>query len=71
MTEERQKAIWAIYVWCRRTYEFVDGPNADCMSSAVLDRREERLHDIFNGHPNDMLDASLTDTISWFPLDIK
>jgi len=58
-------------VWCRRTNELVDGPNADYMSSAVLDRWEERLHDIFNGHPNYMLDASLSDAISLFPLDIK
>lgn len=98
MTEERQKAIWAIYgknlkkkietniyddlklvfllkllfaVWCRRTDELVDGPNADYMSSAVLDRWEDRLNDIFNGQPYDMLDATLTDTISKFPLDIK
>ncbi|XP_050216095.1 phytoene synthase 2, chloroplastic-like [Mercurialis annua] len=71
MTEERQKAIWAIYVWCRRTDELVDGPNADYMSSSVLDRWEERLHDIFDGRPYDMLDAALTDTVFKFPLDIK
>lgn len=28
MTPEQAKAIWAIYVWCRRTDELVDGPNA-------------------------------------------
>ncbi|XP_011048242.1 PREDICTED: phytoene synthase 2, chloroplastic-like [Populus euphratica] len=71
MTEERQKATWAIYVWCRRTDELVDGPNAVLMSTAVLDRWEERLLDIFDGRPYDMLDAALTDTISKFPLDIK
>ncbi|XP_061360583.1 phytoene synthase 2, chloroplastic-like [Gastrolobium bilobum] len=71
MTEERQKAIWAIYVWCRRTDELVDGPNAVYMNSGVLDRWEDRLHDIFNGRPYDMLDAALTDTVSKFPLDIK
>ncbi|KAE8665057.1 Phytoene synthase [Hibiscus syriacus] len=37
MTKERQKAIWAIFVWCRRTDELVDGPNADYMSSTVLE----------------------------------
>lgn len=58
-------------VWCRRTDELVDGPNADYMSSGVLDRWEERLQDIFNGHPYDMLDAALTDTVFKFPLDIK
>jgi hypothetical protein len=41
------------------------------MSTAVLDRWEERLQDIFDGRPYDMLDAALTDTISKFPLDIK
>ncbi|XVF04553.1 hypothetical protein REPUB_Repub05bG0093400 [Reevesia pubescens] len=71
MTGERQKAIWAIYVWCRRTDELVDGPNADYMSSAVLERWEERLQDIFEGRPYDMLDAALSDTVFNFPLDIK
>ncbi|XVF69798.1 hypothetical protein PTKIN_Ptkin11bG0110300 [Pterospermum kingtungense] len=71
MTEERQKAIWAIYVWCRRTDELVDGPNADYMSCSVLDRWEERLEDIFQGRPYDMLDAALSDTVFNFPLDIK
>ncbi|EYU29498.1 hypothetical protein ABFS82_04G223900 [Erythranthe guttata] len=71
MTEERQKAIWAIYVWCRRTDELVDGPNAAHHSSSVLERWDERLDDIFNGRPYDMLDAALTDTVHNFPLDIK
>ncbi|XP_062076708.1 phytoene synthase 2, chloroplastic-like [Humulus lupulus] len=71
MTEERRKAIWAIYVWCRRTDELVDGPNAAYMSSEVLDRWEERLQDIFDGRPYDVLDAALTDTVFKFPLDIK
>ncbi|XP_057785572.1 phytoene synthase 2, chloroplastic-like [Salvia miltiorrhiza] len=70
MTEERQKAIWAIYVWCRRTDELVDGPNAAHLSS-TLDRWEGRLEDIFNGRPYDMLDAALTHTVHKFPLDIK
>ena len=58
-------------VWCRRTDELVDGPNAIHMSAEVLDRWEERLHDLFNGRPFDMLDAALTDTVQKFPLDIK
>ena len=58
-------------VWCRRTDELVDGPNAVHMSTAVLDRWEERLQDIFDGFPYDMLDAALTVTISKFSLDIK
>ena len=58
-------------VWCRRTDELVDGPNAGYMSPAVLDRREERLQDIFYGRPYDMHDAALADTVFKFPLDIK
>lgn len=71
LTKERQKAIWAVYAWCKRTDELVDGPNAFCLSPAALDRWEERLQDIFNGHPSDILDAALTDTVSKFNLHIK
>lgn len=28
MPKEKREAIWAIYVWCRRTDELVDGPEA-------------------------------------------
>ncbi|CAI0440619.1 unnamed protein product [Linum tenue] len=64
--------VW-IVVWCRRTDELVDGPNADYMmtNSTVLNRWEERLEDIFVGRAYDMYDAALTHTISQFPLDIK
>ncbi|XP_022943564.1 phytoene synthase 2, chloroplastic-like [Cucurbita moschata] len=71
MTKERQRAIWAIYVWCRRTDELVDGPNAAYMNPEVLDRWEERLQDIFEGCPYDVLDAALSHTVSKFPLDMK
>ncbi|XP_020254297.1 bifunctional 15-cis-phytoene synthase, chromoplastic-like [Asparagus officinalis] len=70
MTEERRKAIWAIYVWCRRTDELVDGPNATHTNEVVLDRWEQRLEDIFQVRPYDMLDATLTDTVYKFPIDI-
>ncbi|KAK1410592.1 hypothetical protein QVD17_37129 [Tagetes erecta] len=71
MTPERQKAIWAIYVWCRRTDELVDGPNASHITPKALDRWESRLEDLFNGLPFDMLDAALSDTVSKFPVDIQ
>ncbi|KAH7661845.1 15-cis-phytoene synthase protein [Dioscorea alata] len=71
MTEDRRRAIWAIYVWCRRTDELVDGPNASNMNNSVLDRWEERLEQIFEGRPYDMFDAALTDTVFKFPIDIK
>lgn len=71
MTPEKAKAIWAIYVWCRRTDELVDGPNASRITPAALDRWEERLEALFDGRPYDSLDAALTDTISNFPVDIQ
>uniref|UniRef100_A0A0D9WUD5 15-cis-phytoene synthase n=1 Tax=Leersia perrieri TaxID=77586 RepID=A0A0D9WUD5_9ORYZ len=71
MTEERRRAIWAIYVWCRRTDELVDGPNASHITPSALDRWEKRLDDLFTGRPYDMLDAALSDTISKFPIDIQ
>ncbi|NP_001284425.1 phytoene synthase, chloroplastic [Cucumis melo] len=71
MTPERQKAIWAIYVWCRRTDELVDGPNASHITPTALDRWEARLEELFQGRPFDMLDAALADTVTKFPVDIQ
>ena len=71
MTPEKQRAIWAIYVWCRRTDELVDGPNASHITPEALDRWEERLEGIFDGKPVDMIDATLCDTLSRFPVDIQ
>eukprot|EP00249_Psilotum_nudum_P019041 c27069_g1_i2 orf=885-1892(-) len=71
MTPERRRAIWAIYVWCRRTDELVDGPNASHITPAALDRWEQRLEDVFKGKPYDMLDSALAHTVSRFPVDIQ
>ncbi|XP_039124893.1 phytoene synthase 2, chloroplastic-like isoform X1 [Dioscorea cayenensis subsp. rotundata] len=71
MTPERQRAISAISVWCRRTDELVDGHNASHITPAALDRWELRLEDLFAGRPYDMLDAALSDTVSRFPVDIQ
>ncbi|KAI9114742.1 hypothetical protein K1719_014440 [Acacia pycnantha] len=71
MTAERRKAIWAIYVWCRRTDELVDGPNASYITPKALDRWEQKLSDVFAGRPYDMYDAALSDTVSRFPVDIQ
>lgn len=35
MSPEKAKAIWAIYVWCRRTDELVDGPNSSRITPEV------------------------------------
>lgn len=71
MTPEKARAIWAIYVWCRRTDELVDGPNSARITPAALDRWEERLEALFDGRPYDSLDAVLTDTLTKFPVDIQ
>ena len=31
MTKEKAQRVWAIYQWCRRTDEIVDGPNSNVM----------------------------------------
>uniref|UniRef100_A0A3N7ES86 15-cis-phytoene synthase n=1 Tax=Populus trichocarpa TaxID=3694 RepID=A0A3N7ES86_POPTR len=71
MTLERRRATWAIYVWCRRTDELVDGPNASRIAPTALDRWEARLEDLFQGRPFDMMDAALADTVAKFPVDIQ
>ncbi|XP_022774057.1 phytoene synthase 2, chloroplastic-like [Durio zibethinus] len=58
-------------VWCRRTDELVDGPNALHITPRALDRWEKRLDDLFEGRPYDMLDAALSDTVSKYPVDIQ
>lgn len=64
--------MYDIYVvWCRRTDELVDGPNAFHITPSALDRWESRLENLFSGHPYDKFDAALSDTISKFPVDIQ
>ncbi|MBM0742033.1 phytoene synthase [Phormidium sp. CLA17] len=71
MPEEKRRAIWTIYVWCRRTDELVDGPRASFTTDETLDAWEQELESIFAGHPIDDLDVALIDTLSRFPLDIQ
>ncbi|ONK74473.1 uncharacterized protein A4U43_C03F6640 [Asparagus officinalis] len=71
MTPERRRAVWAIYVWCRRTDELVDGPNASQITPIALHRWEKRLDDLYEGRPYDMYDAALSDTVLRFPIDIQ
>jgi phytoene synthase len=71
MPEAKRRAIWAIYVWCRRTDELVDGPDAALTTKATLDDWEERLEAVFSGHPFDAADVALVDTLKRFPMDIQ
>ncbi|KAM4105375.1 hypothetical protein ACJW30_06G227800 [Castanea mollissima] len=71
MMPELRRAFWAIIVWCRRTDELVDGPNATYTTPKDLERWEKRLNDIFEGRPCDVYDVALSDTVSKYPIDIQ
>ncbi len=71
----KRRAIWAIYVWCRRTDELMDSPEA--MQRPVselaerLDEWEERTKAFFSGRIQDELDAVMADTLTRFPQSIQ
>ncbi len=71
MSPEKRRAIWAIYAWCRRTDELVDGPGAEITTPETLELWEKQLESVFAGNPLDDLDVALVDTIQRFPLDIQ
>lgn len=71
MPEEKRRAIWAIYVWCRRTDELVDGPRASFTTDETLDQWEAQLESIFAGTPIEDADVALVDTLERFPVDIQ
>ncbi|HEY9667657.1 MAG TPA: phytoene synthase [Coleofasciculaceae cyanobacterium] len=71
MPEEKRRAIWAIYAWCRRTDELVDGPQARLTTPETLDKWEQQLESAFAGQPLDDLDVALVETLQHFPMDIQ
>jgi len=71
MPEQKRRAIWAIYVWCRRTDELVDGASAEYTTDATLDHWQENLESIFVGHPIENVDVALVDALGRFPLEIQ
>jgi phytoene synthase len=71
MSKAKRRAIWAIYAWCRRTDELVDGPAAAITTPETLDLWEQQLEYIFEGHPVDNFDVALVDTLQNYPTDIQ
>jgi len=71
MTKTKRQSIWAIYAWCRRTDELVDGPASTQTTPETLDLWEHHLESVFAGHPLDNYDVALLDTIQRFPLSIQ
>ncbi|MBO6974922.1 MAG: phytoene synthase [Prochlorococcus marinus CUG1435] len=72
---KKRKAIWAIYVWCRRTDEIMDSLEASTKSqdelSDNLDAWEENTKNVFKGNIQSELDAVLFDTIEKYPQSIQ
>jgi len=71
MSDAKRRAIWAIYLWCRRTDELMDGPEAQFTTQETLDNWEQQLEAVFAGHPVDDLDVALVDTLQQFPIEIQ
>eukprot|EP00588_Corethron_pennatum_P009408 CAMPEP_0194279398 /NCGR_PEP_ID=MMETSP0169-20130528/13903_1 /TAXON_ID=218684 /ORGANISM="Corethron pennatum, Strain L29A3" /LENGTH=482 /DNA_ID=CAMNT_0039023815 /DNA_START=322 /DNA_END=1770 /DNA_ORIENTATION=+ len=70
MDEAARRAVWAVYVWCRRTDEIVDAPRSDA-DVPMLDElsewevRLERLWEL--GEVRDVLDLPLLDVKIKYP----
>ncbi|MFM8605418.1 MAG: phytoene synthase [Cyanobium sp.] len=75
MPPAKRRAIWAIYVWCRRTDELMDSPEAQGRSVAELAERldgwELRTRELFAGGVRDGLDLVMRDTLDRFPQPIQ
>lgn len=71
MPEAKRRAIWAIYAWCRRTDELVDGPQSVNTTDETLDRWEQQLESVFAGIPQDDQDVALVDALQRYPMDIE
>jgi phytoene synthase len=70
LSEPAQKAIWAVYVWCRRTDEIVDAPRKpeDVNMLTDLSAWELRLENLFRyGIVEDVLDLPLLDCKIKYP----
>jgi 15-cis-phytoene synthase len=67
--EVQRKAIWAVYVWCRRTDEIVDAPresNEDMLTD--LSSWEMRLENLWSkGEVTDVYDLCLLDMRIMYP----
>ncbi|ELS04080.1 phytoene/squalene synthetase [Xenococcus sp. PCC 7305] len=71
MPKEKSKAIWAIYAWCRRTDELVDGEKARFTTDDTLAQWESQIESVFAGKPRDNTDVALADAVQRFPMDIQ
>lgn len=71
MSPQKRQAIWAIYAWCRRTDELVDGPAAAMTTPETLDLWEKQLESIFAQKPRENVDVALSDALLRYSIDIQ
>ncbi len=71
----KRRAIWAIYVWCRRTDELMDSPAAQALPAATLLERleawEQRTRGLFEGRAADGFERVMVDTLERFPQPLQ
>lgn len=66
--EEKRKAVWAVYAWCRRTDDIVDKPRKETVSLRnELAEWKQRTANIWRGVAHDVIDLALVDTVERFP----
>ena len=75
MPPQKRRAIWAIYVWCRRTDELMDSAEAQTRPidelAARLDAWEQRTRRLFAGEVTDGLDRVMVDTLERYPQPLE
>jgi phytoene synthase len=75
MPPAKRRAIWAIYVWCRRTDELMDSAEAQARPLAELAARleawEQRTRELFEGQVRDGLDLVMRDTLERYPQPLQ
>ncbi|MDX1977759.1 MAG: phytoene synthase [Pseudanabaenaceae cyanobacterium bins.68] len=67
----KRRALWALYAWCRRTDELVDGVHAETTTPQTLLEWEKQLENAFAGTANNAPDLALVDTVQHYPLTIQ
>ena len=71
----KRRAIWAIYVWCRRTDELMDSPEAQMRPVVELAERldawEQRTRALFAGQVRDGLDLVMANTLERYPQPLQ
>jgi len=67
----KRRALWALYAWCRRTDELVDGVHAETTTPDTLLDWEKQLEAAFAGKATNAPDLALADTIKRYPIAIQ